>query len=1114
MDPTRWHEVEALFQAALEREPSTRSAFLEEMCASDPELRQEVESLLRVHADASGYLEPPALRAQPSGEFELRERLTAALAGRYTIERELGGGGMSRVFVARETALGRRVVVKLLPPGLPAELDAERFRREIRLAASLQHPHIVPVHSAGQADDLLYYTMPFVEGESLKQRLDREGVLPVTEAVRLLREIADALCYAHRRGIIHRDLKPANILTAENHALVADFGIAKALAAASGGTSAVATLTSTGLILGTPAYMAPEQAAGDETDHRVDLYALGCLAYELLTRQPPFVRDSAQALIAAQIADQPQSLTQRRTGIPPALDALVLRLLAKRPAERPQTAEQVVQELDEVTLHQRRLPLIAVLGIYVACASVVLGLAYLAMVQLGLPDWVLPGAALLLLVGLPIIVATALLQTGSLLHLGDSRLAARRISLHWLTWRRAISGGVLSFAGLGASVAGYMAMREFGVGPVGTLLASGVLSQRERVLLAGFQTPARDTLLGAAVTDAFRVDFAQSKHISLVPPERIAQVLERMRRPPTARLDIALAREVALRAGVRTIVTGELTPAGTGLLVSAKLISAANGEVLAAHRETAYDSTEIIRAIDRLSRQVRARIGESLKSLRSERPLEEVTTASLPALQKFSEAVRAGDFDGDHAKGVLLLKDAVALDTGFASAYAALGIYLGILGERQQQVDALTKAFLHSERLPDRERYVSRARYYSEVTYELDKAVNGYRAHLGTYPTDSIALVNLALIYSDLRQYERAEELLRRAIALDSALYPAHLNLITVQVALGRQAAAELTFEQAARLFPDNPYVKWWGVVLAVFGGDYRSALARARTLKARHSETALFRAMASDQLAVVATLRGKLAEAEGHWHEAMDAYAEVGSTQPYFAAGIALGLLTVWVRQEPSRGLGEVERALSRYPLDSLKLLDRPYLPLSVAYAAAGNPQRARTLLAEYEHVIEPRLRRLDDPGRHRAGGYVALAVGDHKSAIGEFRSYITSVGGYCRNCGLRELAYAYDRSGAPDSAIAVYERYLKTPSLGYAFIEDLAVLPIIFERLGQLYLQRGDQLAARGYYKRFVALWEDCDAALRPRVVEARKRLAKLSEEDVVRDSRDRQPASTPSR
>jgi eukaryotic-like serine/threonine-protein kinase len=264
---------------------------------------------------------------------------------------------MSRVFLAQEAALGRQVVIKVLPPELAHAVSSERFRQEIRLAARLNHPHIVPVLAAGESDGVPYYTMPFVEGESLRLRLG-EGPLPIPEVVSVLRDVARALAYAHEHGVVHRDIKPDNVLLSgypPRHggaaggwsAAVTDFGVAKAVSAAT--TSVQGGLTSLGVILGTLAYMAPEQGAGDPaTDHRADLYAFGCLAYEILTGRPPFATRPPAELIAAHALEAPEPIASRRADVPPALADLVMRCLAKRPTDRPQSGSEVLQALDEI----------------------------------------------------------------------------------------------------------------------------------------------------------------------------------------------------------------------------------------------------------------------------------------------------------------------------------------------------------------------------------------------------------------------------------------------------------------------------------------------------------------------------------------------------------------------------------------------------------------------------------------------------------------------------------------------------------------------------------------------------------------------------------------------
>jgi serine/threonine-protein kinase len=274
--------------------------------------------------------------------MELRERLQAAVGEAYRLERELGGGGMSRVFTAADTALGRTVVIKTLPPGLTAGLSAERFRREIRLLAHLSHPNIVPIISAGDRDGLLYYVMPYVAGETLRHRLERDSPLPIEDAVSISVDIGEALDYAHRQGIVHRDVKPENILLVDNRAIISDFGIARAITRAVGEEA----LTGTGMIVGTPGYMSPEQAAGErEIDGRADQYALGCMLYEMLTGSPPFGGKSAALIVAHHMTTPAPSVRAARFTAPPALDAVIRRAMAKAPSERYPTSAELVRAL-------------------------------------------------------------------------------------------------------------------------------------------------------------------------------------------------------------------------------------------------------------------------------------------------------------------------------------------------------------------------------------------------------------------------------------------------------------------------------------------------------------------------------------------------------------------------------------------------------------------------------------------------------------------------------------------------------------------------------------------------------------------------------------------------
>ena len=272
-------------------------------------------------------------------------RVRAALADKYSIEREIGAGGMATVYLAEDLKHDRRVAVKVLRPELAAALGPDRFPREIKILARLQHPHILPLLDSGEADGFLYYTMPYVDGESLRQRIDREGPMPVPETVRILREVTDALASAHAAGILHRDIKPGNVMLSKRHALVMDFGVAKAVTTAGGNT-----LTTVGVAVGTPTYMSPEQAtASTDIDARSDIYALGVMAYEMLTGEPHFAGRTAQATLSAHVLEKPTPVTEMRAAVSQPLATLVMRCLEKTPGDRWQTTEELVPLLEALT---------------------------------------------------------------------------------------------------------------------------------------------------------------------------------------------------------------------------------------------------------------------------------------------------------------------------------------------------------------------------------------------------------------------------------------------------------------------------------------------------------------------------------------------------------------------------------------------------------------------------------------------------------------------------------------------------------------------------------------------------------------------------------------------
>ncbi len=782
-----------------------------------------------------------------------------------------------------------------------------------------------------------------------------------------------------------------------------------------------------------------------------------------------------------------------------------------------------------------------VLGIYVVVSWLVFQVAQTLTEGLGLPDWVPPFALILLLIGLPIVVATAFVQEGGpvtgsragvaaadprpgVSHEGaepaggglageadpageagvaDSGAAAAKgvvtnedelngkAAHHRLfTWRNAILGGVLAFALLGILTAGYMVSRSLGIGPAATLVARGVIDERQPILLADFEST--DSLLARAATEAFRVDLSQSSVVRLVEPAFLAGALERMGRSPGGAIDEDLATEVAVREGIQAVIAGEIVRAGGGYVLSARVISPADGASLLSHRETAADSTEIIPAIDELSKRLRERIGESLISIRQNPPLERVTTPELEALRKYSQAIRAIDLEGDDARGITLLEEAVARDTAFAMAFRKLGIVLGNQGEqRAREVAAYTKAYEHQDHLTELERYITIGTYFSLAEMDLPRSIAAYENVLALDPTETTALNNLGVNYGALRDYARAEELLLRAAEADSSTALFWVNAATMRANLGDFEAARERMEVAAGRWSNNPFVDTRAAALAAAEGRYEDARDHLEAARAKESGSLAGRAAVERQLSGVEAVEGKLEAARARRAEAIELDRARGLGSEYLTDIAWLVRLFAVLGVEEDVTLERLVAALDEIPLESLDPFDRPYAELALAYAAAGQIANAEEMIEGFEAEVPPNLRAdLDVDWPRLARGAIALERGRYEAAIEHLRGLTV---GSCRLCGVFQLARAYDLAGQADSAVATYERYVNTPWLTTGQTDPVALAPAL-ERLGQIYDERVEWAKAAEYYARFVELWKDADPVLQPRVRAGQRRLDEI--------------------
>jgi tetratricopeptide (TPR) repeat protein len=1049
----------------------------------------------------------------PSGNpslADLADRLQEAVGIAYRIEKELGGGGMSRVFLAEDIELGRKVVVKVLPPEMAAGVNVERFRREIQLAAKLQHPHIVPLLSAGSKDDLIYYMMPFIQGESLRARLAKQGELPVGETIHVIREVADALAYAHRNGVVHRDIKPDNVLLSEGHAVVTDFGVAKAVSSSTGQSS----LTSLGVALGTPAYMAPEQAVADpNVDHRADIYALGAMAYEMLCGRPPFTGVNAQAVLSMHVTEAPDPATKHRSTVPEALNGLIMHCLEKKAADRWQKADELIPHLDALltpsggitpTATQPHFPAAAaeaaarahplrVAALFGLASIGVLAIVYAAVQLIGLPNWVFSGAIGLLVVGLPIMLLTGRRerQRAIATMTGVQYTTPVGLERHF-TWRKAIWGGGLAFAGLTLVTGGYMAMRLLGIGPVGTLVASGALETRPKVLVADFESRTSDSTIGSSVTEAFRIDLGQSQAIRLVDAADVGPTLQLMGRSPTARVDVALARDLAARLGVSAIVTGDVVPLGGGYVLSARLVSAQDGHTLVPLRETTDAPAGLIGAVDRLSAKLRERIGESLRDIRATPPLSRVSTPSLAALRKYSQALQA-DNAADDERAMALLEEAVKIDTAFAMAYRKLGVILSNRGlDPERSVEAVRKAYAHRDRLTERERNITVATYANMVG-DWQGAEDAYRAMVDADSTDAWGLVGAGRSLDAKGDYAGAVAVFKRVLATDSSNELALVNLAYSYTEAGDSDAAWRTVRTLRRLYPRDQLALEGGAMFAATLGDFSRASAMLDTMEATAPSRYWRVAVAQDRGAAAGT-RGQLAAAERQLRDLRD-NAVGGQRSWYLLGAISAAETDVTVRADAAAALRRMDAALRTLPLDSLAPLERPYLELAEFYVLAGQVSRAKALLAERERTVPADLRASAAAQETRVRGAIALREGSANEAVRLLRQSGDRVAA-CRFCPLPYLGQAFEAAGQADSAVAAYSRYAATTN-GFRAGLDPVWLAAVLRREGELYEAKGDRAKALDYYGRFVDLWKDADPELQPVVKDVKQRMAKLAGE-----------------
>ena len=555
---------------------------------------------------------------------------------------------------------------------------------------------------------------------------------------------------------------------------------------------------------------------------------------------------------------------------------------------------------------------------------------------------------------------------------------------------------------------------------------SGV-DERQLVLVADFRTIGADTVLGEVASEALRIDLRQSRALAVYPPAQAQEALRRLNGGGRARIDLATAREIAARAGVKAVVEGQIVGSGNRLLLSARLVATVTGDELAASTAEAHEPDAILPAVDRLAADLRVRAGEPLRAVSAARPVERVTTASLEALTKYVRATRALDLDGQPSKGMALLDEAIALDSTFAMAHRRLAVALDERGGNEHRVrDLIQRAYDHRHRLADPERYAVEAAYWSYgPSADEAKAIAAYEAALEVEPRFGVALNNLAILYMRRREFARAKPLLERFVQLNATAVQGYTNLAQLEVILGSIDAADQVVARFETASPRHPRAALLRADLLYARGLRDSA---AKVFESIHGATndLARRQYVAEVLRDISLANGNASPARAWARASSDARRRRGTRDADLAGALDDAWIDLWLEHDTSGALRATSAALARYPLAAMPALDRPYGKLVRLYSWSGVPREARAALAGYDSAVGERPRLAARHLRRVYRGEIALAERRYEDAIAEFRAADSTS---CVTCMMPWLAIAYDRAGVHDSAAALLTRFVTTP-------------------------------------------------------------------------------------